>query len=213
MLQRKSLRIAVRVTAFLVCASARQAAAQLGTGGSSILTGTGGTTGTTSFATTDFFVGIQAEKGVNLTTFESARFFDIARCECNTPVYLFVSLQQSGFAKRAAVIASTGNSGTISVWLGSTCDQHLRLPGLHSVPPGRVRTAADLPQPGLVAALDRRAHDRARISVLPSTTVDGRHDRQARPASSEPCTAPVRTFNQIVQVLLDYNGDGTPTSR
>src|SRR5947208_16444022 len=115
MLQRKYLRFALAVSAFLICASARQAAAQLGTGGS-ILSGSGGTTGAASFATTDFFVGIQAEQGVNLTTFESARFFDIARCECNTPVFLFVSLQQSGFAKRASVIASIGNTGTISVW-------------------------------------------------------------------------------------------------
>ncbi len=87
MLQRKYLRFALAVSAFLICASARQAAAQLGTGGSSLLTGSGGTTGAASFATTDFFVGVQAQKGVNLTTFDSARFFNIARCECDTPVY------------------------------------------------------------------------------------------------------------------------------
>jgi hypothetical protein len=203
MLQRKYLRFALAVSAFLICASARQAAAQLGTGGS-ILSGSGGSTGAASFATTDFFVGVQAEKGVNLTTFESARFFNVARCECNTPVYLYLALQQSGFAKRASVIASTGNTGTISVWLGSTCSNYLAQPD-----PSFCRQIASEPlltflnQGSWVLQTDART-----ISTYlgVTTSVDG-----GTSGSSDPCTSTVQqTFQQTVLVLLDYNGDGMP---
>ena len=205
MLQRKYLRFALVVSAFLICVSARQAAAQLGTGGSSILTGTGGTTGAATFTTDDFFVGVQAEQGVNLTTFDSARFFNIARCECNTPVYLFLSLQQSGFAKRASVIASTGNTGTISVWIGSLCDQTY-----YQGQPAFCRQVASEP---LLTFLNQGSWQLSTDSRTMSTylgtsatTVDGGTTSDA----TGPCSAPIGTFNQIVQVVLDYNGDGTP---
>ncbi|MFL5307251.1 MAG: hypothetical protein ACJ8F1_18690 [Polyangia bacterium] len=201
MLQRKYLRFALAVSAFLICASARQAAAQLGTGGS-ILSGSGGSTGAASFATTDFFVGIQSEKGVNLTTFESARFFDIARCECNTPVYLFVSLQQSGFAKRASVIASTGNTGTISVWIGSLCADPL-----YQGDQSRCIQVASEP---LLTFLNQGSWqlstDARTISTYlgtSTTNADG-----GTTTTGNPCTGSHGTFNQVVQVLLDYDGDG-----
>ena len=109
MAHRKSLRFALIAALFLVCGSARHATAQLlGSGGSSGIIGTGGTTGSnTTFSASDFFIGIQAVQGVNLTTFDVARFFNQARCECATPVYIFVSLLPSGIAKRSTVTASS----------------------------------------------------------------------------------------------------------
>ncbi len=203
MIQKKSLRFALAVSAFVACAGARQAAAQLGTGGS-ILSGTGGTTGTTTtLAATDFFVGIQAQQGVNLTTFESARFFNIARCQCNMPVYLFVSLQQSGFAKRAQVLASVGNIGVISVWLGSTCANVLNQ--------GDSRLCRKLASQSLSTFLNQGTWELTTDARTMSTALDNNSINADGGATStaDPCATDTY-FNQFVEVLLDYNGDGNP---
>ena len=84
----------------LAClAFARPASAQLGTAG------TLGTTTTTAatLADGDIFIGIQATEGANLTDFDLARFFNKDNCDCDTPVYGFVTLTASGLAKRTAV--------------------------------------------------------------------------------------------------------------
>ncbi|HVT09031.1 MAG TPA: hypothetical protein VHO67_16340 [Polyangia bacterium] len=201
MRHRKSLPAAALTAALLLCAGAREAAAQLGTGGSSILTGSGGSTGAANFAASDFFVGIQAQQGVNLTTFESSRFFNIARCQCNTPVYLFISLQQTGFAKRSAVISSIGNTGTISAWIGSLCNDPI-----YQGDASRCRQIASEP---LLTFLNQGSWelttDARSISTYLGTsanTVDG------GTTVTGACNAPVGTFNQVVQVLVDYDGDG-----
>jgi hypothetical protein len=76
---------------------------------------------TTSFDATDFFIGVQAKQGVNLSDFEVARFFNKANCDCNAPVYVYVTLVQSGFQKRALVQAGLTSSSSIEFWLGANC--------------------------------------------------------------------------------------------
>jgi len=205
MSQRKSLPIAVLFTALLVCASARQAAAQLGTGGITGLTGTGGTTGTTTFATTDFFVGIQAEQGVNLTTFESARFFDIARCQCQTPVWLFVALLPSGFAKRSTAIAATGNAGQISVWLGPQgCDQALQQ---------QTGLCLEIAHEPLLTFLNQGswtiATDARKMSTYLGTSSTITDAGTTVTTGSAVCTAPTGSFAQSVWIAIDTDGNGT----
>src|SRR3954465_7028457 len=75
-----------------------------------------GTTGTT-FATTDFFVGVQFPSGHNLSDFDVARFFNKARCDCDQQVFVYVALTDSGFAKRTTV----DQTGGMEVWIGNQC--------------------------------------------------------------------------------------------
>jgi len=82
----------------------------------------GGITGTaTNFDATDFFIGVQAEPGVNLSDFNVARFFNKAHCDCNVPVFIYVTLVQSGFQKRTSVQAGLTTSSSIEFWLGANC--------------------------------------------------------------------------------------------
>ena len=204
MAHRKLLRFALTLALFLVCAGSRQAAAQLGTGGSTGLTGTGGTTGTSAFASTDFFVGVQAIKGVNLSTFDVARFFNVARCQCATPVYLFISLQQSGFAKRAQVIASTGNTGRISVWLGPSCANTLYQ--------GDTSLCRQLANESLLTFLNQGSLTIATDAQTLSTPLAGVPtfvDGGITTSTPGSCSAGAQ-FAQTVLVLLDTNGDNVP---
>ena len=51
-----------------------------------------GTTTTTNFDASDFFIGVQANPTDNLSDFDVARFFNKARCLCNQPVFIYVTL-------------------------------------------------------------------------------------------------------------------------
>ena len=64
---------------------------------------------------------MQSEPGVNLSDFTVARFFNKANCDCNVPVYIYVTLVQSGFQKRTSVQAGLTTSSSIEFWLGANC--------------------------------------------------------------------------------------------
>jgi hypothetical protein len=200
-----SLTFVLSFAAVLVCAGSRPAAAQLGTGGTSIL-GTGGTTGTnTTFATSDFFIGVQETKGVNLSTFDVARFFDVARCECNTPVWLFIALLPSGFAKRSTAIGGTGNQGVIKVWLGTGCDNPINQQS------GLCREIASEPLLTFLNQGSWTIDSNARtLSTYLGTSIatNDAGVTTSTTGSTGACTAPVGTFSQTVSVVLDTNGDG-----
>ena len=105
--------VGLGLLAFLLVA--RPAAAQT--------TGTAGTLGTTTtsaLADGDIFIGIQATEGANLSDFDLARFFNVAHCNCNTPIFLYFTLTQTGFAKRGVI-----PQGTVSFWVGSQCNDPL----------------------------------------------------------------------------------------
>jgi hypothetical protein len=125
MRHRTSMRSRAIIAAFaalLVLAAAGRAEAQTGTGGT-FVTGTGGTSGS-SFQSSDFFMGVQQFPPVNLTTFQLARFFNKANCDCSAPVNLFISLLPTGVAKRSTSGITTG---TLSVVLGNGCSSILGL--------------------------------------------------------------------------------------
>jgi hypothetical protein len=206
MTQKKSLRfaLALAIGALLVCGSGR-AFAQFGSGGSTGL-GSGGTTGTGStFTTDDFFIGVQAVQGVNLSTFDAGRFFDVARCNCATPVTLFISMLATGFAKRSAVIASTGNAGTISVWLGSVCGD----PNYQ----GNPNLCRKIDSEPLLTFLNQGSwsisSDARVLSTYLANAVTTTVDGGTTGGSTGPCTAPTGSFTQTIQVQIDYDGNGT----
>lgn len=204
MSHRKSLFTALSVALLLICGSARQAAAQLGTGGSTGLIGTGGTTGTSTFAASDFFVGIQAVQGVNLTTFDVARFFNQARCECETPVYIFVSLLPSGIAKRATITSTTG---TVSVILGSGCGTVTgqQIGNCVAVPGGTEPVLTFLNTASLSIKTDAKTMSNY---LAPSTGVIADAGTTATPGT-EGCTSPNGgQFTQVINVNFDFDGDG-----
>ncbi|HXJ21151.1 MAG TPA: hypothetical protein VMT03_13045 [Polyangia bacterium] len=211
MRHRSLLTFVLPVALLLVCAGSRQAAAQLGTGGTTGIFGTGGLTGTsgtgTTLASSDFFTGVQAVQNVNLSTFDAARFFDIARCQCATPVWLFIALLPSGFAKRSTAISGTGNTGQISVWLGPQgCDYA----GNQAL--GICREIAHEP---LLTFLNQGSWtiptDARTMSTYlgTSTTIADGGTTTVTTGTAATCTAPTGSFGQNVWIVIDTNGDGT----
>jgi hypothetical protein len=208
MRHKSSLTFVVSFAALLICAAARPAAAQLGTGGTSIL-GTGGTTGTGagSLASSDFFIGVQAVQNVNLSTFDAARFFDIARCQCQTPVWLFIALLPSGFAKRSAAIAATGNAGQISVWLGPAgCDQALQQQSGLCLEIAHEQLLTFLNQGSWTIDTDAR---KMSTYLGTSSTITDAGTTVATGSTGGVCTAPTGSFAQSVWIAIDTDGNGT----
>jgi hypothetical protein len=174
----------------------RPAVAQLGTAG------TTGTTNTT-FAQADFFVGIQAVQGTNLSLYDQARFLNKARCDCTTPAWLFVTLTNSGFAKRRL---STSQTGTIRVRVGGT----------QCADPVYGGTCAELYSDSLATFLAQgKTTIPTNVRVLStqtvaSTSADGGvtvGGGSFKPTTDCAGTTPTG-FQQIVWVLIDSTGDG-----
>lgn len=80
-------------------------------------TGAAGATGTTSLAASDLLIAVQQSPGVALPDFDLQRFFNVANCNCNVPVYIFFTFSQTGFAKKATL-----PDGTIEFWTGLNCN-------------------------------------------------------------------------------------------
>lgn len=202
--QRKSLGFVLAVALLVVCGGARQASAQIGTGGATGIIGTGGTTGSsTSFATSDFFVGIQAVKGVNLSTFDAARFFNQARCNCETPVYIFISLLSSGIAKRSTI---TANTGTMSVILGSQCGTILGQSLGNCLP----LTGGTEPVLTFLENASITIQTTAKVLssyLAPNTGTIA--DAGTSTTATDDCTSPTGgQFSQTINVNFDFDGDG-----
>jgi hypothetical protein len=181
--------------ALLAVASERPAAAQVGTGGTSFLTGSTGGTGGTTFASGDIFVGIQQEAGVNLSDFDVARFFNKAHCDCTTPVYVFIALQPSGIAKRSTISATTG---TVSVVLGPGCNSLIGQQVGNCVPIATEPALTFLNQATYTVTTDARTLSNY---LAPTTAVDAS-------TTTNGCTSGIGTFTQTLNVLFDFDGDG-----
>jgi len=80
-------------------------------------TGLGGATGTTSLTASDLLIVVQSKPGVALADFDLQRFFNVANCNCATPVSIFFTFTQSGFAKKPTL-----PQGTIEFWTGLNCN-------------------------------------------------------------------------------------------
>ena len=94
--------------ALLASGLARMASAQ---------TGLGGATGTTALTSDDLLVVVQSQPGVALPDFDLQRFFNVQNCNCNTPVFVYFTFSQSGFAKKPTL-----PDGTIEFWTGLNCN-------------------------------------------------------------------------------------------
>jgi hypothetical protein len=129
----------------------------------------------------DFVVGLQATLGVNLSAFDAARFFNLARYQCEEPAYFFVGLQPSGISKRAAVLASISeyDVASIAIWLGTDCASPLNQATGSCRQVGHERLSTFVNQGSWTIVFDARLVGAFQGSVLPLT------------------------------VVIDYDGDGT----
>lgn len=157
-----------------------------------------GGVGTTSWATSDFFIGVQAEQGANLSDFDVERFFNKARCDCDTPVFLYFTLSQAGIAKRA----TSTRTGTISFWVGRDC-QNTSIGGLE-----QRCTKLDSAQFSEFLLSSRRTVE-TNARVLSTDTSAGAMTNPVF-TPNPTCTLSTDTFAQTIWAILDTNNDGTP---
>ncbi len=192
------------VIGLLLCAlTAQPAHAQsLGTAGIT------GTTTATPLASADFFIGVQSTPGTNLNSFQLPRFFNEQNCNCDTPVYIYVTLEPSGFAKRPTL--TTTMAGKFQIWVGGpSCDQTI-------YQPGHCTKLLDIP---LVTFLADGHETTPAISsrVLSTDTTTAQTITDAGvietvgtgvPTPNPTCTDPSGTFTQTIWALVDVDGDG-----
>jgi hypothetical protein len=159
--------------------------------------------GVSSLASADFFIGVQHTPGANLSNFDVARFFNKANCDCNEPVFVYVALTNSGFAKRTSV----DRQGNIEFWIGSDCATTI----------GRDQRCIRLASPTLAAYLnDGRASMPTDARVLSTYTVSSASVDGGLPAAFTPnptCTLPagIQSFSQTIFVIIN-SSTGTPQS-
>jgi hypothetical protein len=198
----RSRALAAAVITLILFAAVGRAEAQLvGSGGT---VGTGGTTGTggsggSVLTTSDLFVGVEETPPVALTTFEESRFFNKARCDCSAPVFLTMSLLPSGVAKRNQI---TQQTGSVYTFLGPGCNSltPLQVGNCVAVPGGTVPMLTFLNK----GRLDIPTDARFLSSYLTLSSV---LDAGIAVNSCE-VAANVQQFNQTVNFLFDYDGDG-----
>jgi hypothetical protein len=194
------------VAALALFASGRAQAQLLGAGGTTITTGTGGSTGTSTFSSSDFFVGVQQTQGVNLSDFDVARFFNQARCNCSTPVYLFIAIQPQSVGKRTTI---TNVQGNITVLLGPDCTT-TQFEGIgNCFVLAQEPTLTFLNDTSFTIKTDARTLSTYLNPTLGTfdagtTSVDGGAAVQG--TSTGACSA-TGQFDQTVNVLIDFNGD------
>jgi hypothetical protein len=162
-----------------------------------------GTT-TSTFASGDFFIGVQHQAGANLSDFDVARFFNKAHCDCSETVYVYVALTDSGFAKRATVDLT----GNIEFWVGSDC--------ANSADVGRTQRCALLGSQTMAAFVnDGRATVPTNARVLSTYTnavlVDGGTINSINFTPNPDCTIPsgIESFDQTLFVI-NYDSVGNP---
>ncbi len=194
----KSMAAAAALAASLVLVGGRAQAQATGTGGTSGIFGTGGTSGTPApFVAADFFIAINGPDGNRLTTVDGSRYFNLARCNCQTPVQIYVAMLESGIAKRTSV---TAPGGTMSIILGPGCNR------VASIIQGeRLGTCVQLFEESVTTFLAQgkeTVQTNARtLSVSLGAGADG--------GAVGSCVAPVSgQFTQTINVNFDFDGDG-----
>jgi hypothetical protein len=196
--------VAALVAASLALASPGRAQAQLtGTGGTTLITGTGGSGGST-FSSSDFFVGVQATQGVNLSDFDVARFFNQAHCDCSTPVYLFIALQPTSVNKRTTL---TDVQGNISVLLGPGCSNTVTETLGNCILLAQEPTLTFLNDTSYTIKTNARALgtylNPTGLTFDAGTSLDA---GLVEGTSTGACSA-TGQFDQTITVLVDFNGD------
>jgi hypothetical protein len=197
------------LAALALFASGRAQAQLLGSGGTGLTTGTGGSTGTSTFSSSDFFVGVQGTKGVNLSAFDVSRFFNQARCNCSTPVYLFIAIQPQSVGKRTTV---TNVQGNISVILGNGCTSPINESIVNCILLAQEPTLTFLNDTSYTIQTDARAlstflNPTEQTFDAGTTSQDG--GAAVLGTSTGACSA-TGQFDQTINVLIDFNGDTEP---
>jgi hypothetical protein len=187
------------VAGLILAATAGEARAQVtGTGGS-ILTGSGGSTGTSVLAASDLLVAVSESPPVVLSTFEESRFFNKARCDCKSPINIFISLLASGVAKRNQI---TQQTGSVQVILGPGCSSIIgqQIGNCIPVPMGTEQVLTFLNQGQFIIPTDARFLS---SYLNGSQVVDGG-------VSVNNCevASGIGQFNQTVNVNFDFDGNG-----
>jgi hypothetical protein len=175
-------------------------AAQTGVTGVAGTTGTTGTT-TTSLADGDIFIGVQQTEGANLAAFDLARFFNVANCQCNTPVFFYFTLTSTGFAKRALV-----PSGNLLFFVGSSCNDAILQ-----------KTNCQLLKSEQIAQFMQNGRDTVQTTAqvvsanttVATTSLDGGTSITSSAMPNTACTSPVNGFNQTIWAIFDFGADGT----
>jgi hypothetical protein len=149
--------------------------------------------GTSSLVAEDFFIGVQATMRSNLSDFEAARIFNQANCQCERPMWVFVSLSQQGFTKTASL---RRGSGRVALGAKGDClDPILR--------PNRcIDIGGDFLLNELVTKRGIYVETTARqLSALPAGIADGG-------TTADPCD-PSTERTQGINILVDQEPDGT----
>ncbi len=192
--------VAAAFALLIVIGAAGRAEAQVGSGGTF---GTGGTTGTggsggSPLTTSDLFVGVEETPPVALTVFEQSRFFNRAKCDCSAPIFLTMSLLPSGVAKRTQITQQTGSVYTV---LGSGCTTLFfnNVANCLQVPGGTLPMLTFLNKGRLDIPTDARFLSN---NLINSSVFDAGVSLNSCEGGS------VQQFNQTVNFLFDYDGDG-----
>jgi hypothetical protein len=180
--------------AVALLAPGRAEAQLVGTGGTGLTTGAGGSSGST-FAPADFFVGVQQVPGVNLSLLDQGRFFDKARCDCAAPVQLFVAIQPTSFSKKNSV---TATNGTVSLVLGANCTTFIgqAVGNCVGVPGGSEKVTTFLNNGSFTVPTD--AHFLSTDLIVSADGGTGTTNCESG-----------QQFNQTLNANFDFDGDGT----
>jgi hypothetical protein len=87
-------------------------------------TSTGGTTGTTALAESDFSIYVQVKSAsgswTELSTSDAKTYFDGARCNCGSPVRFVVEATSSAMTKISTLLAASGADGEARLYLSQS---------------------------------------------------------------------------------------------
>jgi hypothetical protein len=184
--------------ALLTLAAAPRARAQL--------TGTAGTIGTTTpttLAAGDFFIGVQSTEGTNLNVYDLPRFFNKANCDCDVPVFVYVTLTASGLAKRSSLTQTT--TGKLQVFVGTNC-------GYTPTQPELCAKIFDGSLATFMANGRQTVQTSAKVMSTDTTTLEtvdgGVTNTTGVFTTTTDCSANEISFSQTIFVEIDTDGNG-----
>ena len=183
----KSFAATAALGASIVIGIARRAEAQVGTAPAT-------QPATQPFVAGDFFVAINGPDGARLGLTDVSRFFNLARCNCQTPVGIYVALLASGIAKRGS---ASNDSGTVSFVLGPGCNTTFPIAQAGCFPLGSQPVQSFLDQAQTTFPTDARTLSNPIGVAIPDGGVIG---TCAPPNGAQ--------FTQTINVNFDFNGDG-----
>lgn len=176
---------------------------------------TGGTTGSNpaSLAASDFFIGLQAQQGTNLTDLDLLTYFNQANCECERDTWVFVALNSTGAAKRNFI-----TQGHVQVWIGSGCDTatlSIRQTTCDLMPGGDTQLTEFAAQGGLSLKTNVRFLTQPHGTGIAGTVgtggvsgAGGSGGAGGTVTSGDVCNQPTQAITPTIYVLVDLNMTG-----